>query len=553
MKRIWLDRYPEGVNAEIELDKYQSLVELCSACCEQYANNLAFTNYGISLTYQRWHELAEAFANYLQQVLKLQKGDRVAIMCPNLLQYPVAMMGILKAGLTVVNVNPLFTVRELEHELNDAEAKAILVLDHFAHVLQEALPQTQIKHVMVTKIGDLFPWLRATLVNFVVKHVKKMVPAWHIQGAINFRQAIKQGETLAHEPVSISQDDLAFLQYTGGTTGVAKGAMLTHRNMLANVEQVYSWVKPIIKPGKEIIVTPLPLYHIFSLTANCLSFMKTGAQNILITNPRDIPGFIKTLSQYKFTALTGVNTLFNGLLRHPDFAKLDFSHLRVALGGGMAVQQAVAEKWQALTGKPLLEGYGLTEASPVVCINPLDLEGYIGSIGLPVPSTDISIRDEQGTELAIGEEGELCVKGPQVMKGYWKRPDETAKVITEDGWLYTGDIAAFDGQGFLHIRERKKDMILVSGFNVYPNEVEDVIAAHPGVNEVAVIGVAHPVSGEVVKAFIVKEDASLSKEAIIAHCRDQLTGYKVPKKVEFREELPKSNVGKILRKELRED
>ncbi len=551
MEKIWLKNYPAGVPAEINPDIHPSLIDLFTQSCEKYANKPAFANLGSVMTYAEIDAAARHFAAYLQQRLGCKKGQRIAIMMPNLIQYPVAMLGAFFAGMVVVNINPLYTARELEHQLRDAGATCIVVLANFAHVLQEVVPKVPLKHVIVTEVGDMFPWWKAAIVNSVVKYVKKMVPAWSIPSAIPFSHVMQEGKTLTLRPVELTGQDIAFLQYTGGTTGIAKGAVLTHRNMVANVEQALSWVSPIVKPGKEIIITALPLYHIFSLTANCLMFMNLGALNVLITNPRDIKGFIKELKKYKFTAITGVNTLFNALLNQPAFAKLDFSHLRLTLGGGMAVQQAVAERWKKVTGRPLLEAYGLTETSPAVTINPLDLSEYNGSIGLPVPSTEISLRDDEGREVPMGEVGELCVCGPQVMREYWERPDETANVFCDDGFLRTGDLATIDNRGFVYLKERKKDMILVSGFNVYPNEVEDVIAKMPGVREVAVIGVPHDGSGEVVKAVIVKKDPALTAAEVTHFCREQLTPYKVPKIIEFREELPKSNVGKILRRELR--
>ncbi|NNM58666.1 MAG: AMP-binding protein [Legionellales bacterium] len=552
MEKIWLKNYPAGVPAEINPDAYESLTALFESACQQFSYKPAFTNMGTTLSYAEFHRSAYQFAAFLQQKLHCKKGDRLAIVMPNLLQYPVVLFGGLVAGMTIVNVNPLYTASEMAHQLNDSGASVVVILENFAHVLQEVLPHTQVKQVIVTEIGDLYPLIKRLVVNAVVKHVKKMVPAYEIKGAISFVFAMRSCQNLRPDPVRLSGEDIAFLQYTGGTTGIAKGAMLTHRNMVANLEQASAWIGTFMELGKEIIITALPLYHIFSLTANCLIFIKIGAQNILITNPRDIKGFIKELGHYHFTAITGVNTLFNALLNNSNFSKLNFKHFKLALGGGMAVQYAVADKWIKLTGKPLLEAYGLTETSPAVTINPLNMTTFNGSIGLPVPSTEVSLRDDTGNEAPVGEAGELCVRGPQVMKGYWNRPDETKKVMMADGFLRTGDIAAIDAQGFVFLKERKKDMILVSGFNVYPNEVEDIIAKHPGVLEVAVVGVSNAVSGETVKAFIVKKDPALKSEDIIHFCREYLTGYKIPKSIEFRDELPKSNVGKILRRELRE-
>lgn len=556
MEKIWLKNYPKGVPHTINPDAYASVVAVFNECCEKYSQRPAYANMGTVLTYKQLDELTNNFAAYLQNDLGLDKGDRVAIMMPNLLQYPIALFGAMRAGCTIVNTNPLYTKREVVHQFNDAGVSAVVVLANFASVVQEAMPQlNSVKKVIVTQIGDLFSPVKRTLVNFVVKRIKKMVPKWSIDGHICFNKTLKIGASKRKQftPVELTGEDIAFLQYTGGTTGVPKGAVLTHRNMVANIEQANAWISPFTEPGKEIIITALPLYHIFSLTANCMTFMKLGALNVLITNPRDIPGFVKELSNYKFTAFTGVNTLFNALLNNKGFLKLDFTSLRLTLGGGMAVQQAVAQRWHEVTGHPLLEAYGLTETSPAVTINPLDLPEYNGTIGIPVPSTEVTIRDDEGHVLPVGEPGELYVRGPQVMREYWNKPIETKNVFLRDDWLDTGDIASIDEEGFLRILERKKDMILVSGFNVYPNEVEDIIASHPGVLEVAVIGVPHHISGEVVKAFVVKKDPELTDVQVREFCREKLTAYKVPKQVEFRDELPKTNVGKILRRELREE
>lgn len=548
MEKIWLKHYQSGVPTEINPDRYSSLVELFQTSCKKFADLPALSNFGCHLTYRKLVELSQAFAAYLQKVLRCKKGDRIAIMMPNILQYPVALFGALQAGLIVVNTNPLYTAREVVHQINNAGVEIIVVLANFAHIIQDVLPQTKIKHVIVTELGDLFPWPKSWVFNWVVKFIKRAVPKWSIPQAIDFNKLLAQGKHIKVEPVLIQSSDIAFLQYTGGTTGVPKGAMLTHRNMVANVEQVVAWMSPALQEGREIIVTPLPLYHIFSLTVNLLSFLHYGALSVLITNPRDIPNLVKELAKIPFTTITGVNTLFNALLNNPQFSKLNFSHLKIALGGGAAVQHAVAERWKKITGKPLLEGYGLTEASPVVCVCPLNLRAYNGSIGLPVSSTEISFRDENDVEVPWGEPGELCVKGPQVMKGYWQSME---KIFTEEGWLKTGDIGRMDDQGFIYLLERKKDMILVSGFNVYPSEVESVIAEYPGVKEVGVAGVPDEQSGEAVKAFIVKNDPSLTEEAIRTFCHEKLTGYKRPKFIEFRESLPKSPIGKILRRELR--
>lgn len=552
MEKIWLKEYPEGVVHEINPDAYPSLVEVFRDSCEQFCDKPAFTNMGTSITFRALEEKTRYFAGYLQTVLGLRKGDRFAIMLPNLLQYPVALFGALRAGLIVVNVNPLYTARELEYQLKDSGAETIVILANFAHVLEQVLSKTFVKHVIVTEIGDLLPFPKSCIVNCVVHFIKKMVPAWNIPQAISFPRTLAEGKLRAFTSVPVNGSDLAFLQYTGGTTGISKGAMLTHRNMVANIEQAFSWIKPAIQLGKEIIITALPLYHIFSLTANCLVFMKCGALNVLITNPKDIHGFVKELSKFRFTAITGVNTLFNALLNHPNFAKLDFSGLQLALGGGMAVQRAVAERWKKITGVVLLEAYGLTETAPAACINPLNLKEFNGSIGLPLASTEFAIMDENGKELPMGEAGELYIRGPQVMQGYWQSPEASRKAITSDGWLKTGDVGKADQKGYFYIVDRKKDMILVSGFNVYPNEIEDVLAHHPGVLEVAAIGIPDEHSGEVVKVFIVKRDSNLTEQAVMAYCRENLTGYKIPRVVEFRRELPKSNVGKILRRELRQ-
>lgn len=552
LKKVWLNRYPADVAAEINPDRYQSLVDMFEQATARYADQPAFVNMGEVMTFRKLEERSRAFAAYLQQGLGLQKGDRVALMMPNLLQYPVALFGILRAGMVVVNVNPLYTPRELEHQLNDSGASAIVIVSNFAHTLEKVVDKTQVKHVILTRMGDQLSAAKGTLVNFVVKYIKRLVPKYHLPDAISFRSALQHGYRLQYIKPEIINTDLAFLQYTGGTTGVAKGAMLTHRNMLANLEQVRAAYSPLLYERKELVVTALPLYHIFALTMNCLLFIELGGQNLLITNPRDIPGLVKELAKYPFTAMTGVNTLFNALLNNKEFQQLDFSSLHLSAGGGMPVQHAVAERWEKLTGRFLLEGYGLTECAPLVSANPHDMDYHSGSIGLPVPSTEVKLIDDEGEEVPAGEPGELCVKGPQVMLGYWQRPDATDEIL-QDGWLRTGDIAVMDEEGFMRIVDRKKDMILVSGFNVYPNEIEDVVMQHSGVLEVAAVGVPSGASGEAVKIFVVKKDASLTEEALVVFCRRHLTGYKVPKLVEFREELPKSNVGKILRRELRDE
>jgi long-chain acyl-CoA synthetase len=552
MEKVWLKSYPPGVPAEVDLDAYRSVGEVFEKSAAKFGAQSAYVNLGATLSYAQVERLSRNFAAYLQGVLKLDRGARVALMMPNLLQYPVALFGVLRAGCTVVNCNPLYSPRELEHQLKDSGAEAIVIAENFCSVLAQVITKTSVKHVVTTQLGDMLPFPKRHVVNTVVKHVKKLVPAFSLPAAVTLRSALDKGAATTFKPVDVGPDDIAFLQYTGGTTGVSKGAMLTHRNMVANMQQSHAWLKSMLEEGRETIITALPLYHIFALTANCLTFAKIGARNVLITNPRDIPAFVQELAKQPFTAITGVNTLFNALLNHPDFAKLDFSRLKIALGGGMAVQKAVAERWKQVTGKALIEAYGLTEASPAVTINPLDLAEYNGSIGLPVPSTEIAIRDESGRDLGVGQVGELCVRGPQVMKGYWRHPEETAKVITPDGYLCTGDVAVVDEKGFVRIVDRKKDMILVSGFNVYPNEVEDVVALHMGVLEVGAVGIPDEKSGEAVKIVVVRRDLELTADALIAHCRVHLTGYKIPRHVEFRSELPKTNVGKILRRALRE-
>jgi len=552
MDRIWLQSYQKGVPAEIDLSEFQSLGEMFGKSVAQYRDRVAYINMGVELTYGELDTLSRNFAAYLQSVLKLPKGARIAIMMPNVLQYPVCMFGALRTGYVVVNCNPLYTPRELEHQLKDSGAEAIVILENFAHTLEQVLARTPVKHIVMARLGDLLGFPKGLIVNLVVKYVKKMVPGWSLPRAVSFGAALAKGASAEFKPVAVTQEDLAFLQYTGGTTGVSKGAMLTHRNILANVTQAHAWIRPAIREdGKELVVTALPLYHIFALTANCFTFIKIGASNLLITNPRDIPGFTAELAKYPFTVITGVNTLFNALLNNDAFNALNFSALKVTLGGGMAVQKAVAEKWKRVTGKPLIEAYGLTETSPAAVMNPLDTAAYNGAIGVPISSTDVAIRDDAGIDVKLGERGELCIRGPQVMKGYYNRPEETANVVMADGFLRTGDVAVMDEKGFVRIVDRKKDMILVSGFNVYPNEVEDVVALHPGVLEVAAVGVPNEKSGEAVKIFVVRKDPVLTAETLIAHCREHLTGYKVPGQVEFRDDLPKTNVGKILRRELR--
>ncbi|MDW6003614.1 long-chain-fatty-acid--CoA ligase FadD [Vibrio mangrovi] len=553
MEHPWLARYPSDVPETISPDVYTSLIEMFEQSVSRYADQPAFVNMGAVMTFRKLEERSRAFAAYLQNELQLKKGDRVALMMPNLLQYPVALFGVLRAGLIAVNVNPLYTPRELEHQLNDAGATTIVIVSNFAGTLQKVVQRTPVKHVILTSLGQMLPRAKGTVVDFVVKYVKKLVPHYHLPDAISMRQALKRGRHMQYVKPAIEGDDIAFLQYTGGTTGVAKGAILSHRNMVANVLQAKAAYGSVLTDGRELVVTALPLYHVFALSVNCLLFIEMGGQNLLITNPRDIPGFVKELQRYPVTAITGVNTLFNALVHNESFRQMDFSRLHLSVGGGTAVQRAVADEWKKVTGLHLLEGYGLTECSPLVAGNPYDLSDYSGAIGLPVPSTEVRIVDEDGQVLPFDQVGELQVRGPQVMKGYWQREDATREVLTEDGWLSTGDIVRMDEQGMLYIVDRKKDMILVSGFNVYPNEIEDVVSMHDKVLEAAAVGQPHDVSGEVVKLFVVRRDISLTQEEIISHCRQYLTGYKIPKLIEFREELPKTNVGKILRRALKDE
>jgi long-chain acyl-CoA synthetase len=551
MTKIWHKAYDAGVPYEINPNEYSSINDMLEVGFQKFKTLPAFHNMGTTLTYEEIDKLSLQFASYLQNDLHLQKGDRVALMMPNILQYPIALFGTLRAGMIAVNVNPLYTARELEHQLKDAGVQAIVIFANSAHVLQKVVAHTPVKHIMVTQIGDMLKFPKNYIVNFVIKNVKKMVPDYTLPNVLDFKTCVMKGDASKFKKPVVKSEDTAFLQYTGGTTGVAKGAVLTHGNIVANMVQARAWIKDFITDGREIIITPLPLYHIFSLTANCFIFNSIGALNVLITNPRDIPGFVKELQKWKFTAFTGVNTLFNGLLNNDEFRKLDFSSLRLTLGGGMAVQKAVAERWKQTTGKPLIEAYGLTETSPAACINPMTLKEYNGFIGVPIPSTDVEIKDDNGKTVPLGEIGEICIKGPQVMNGYYNRPEETAKVMTNDGFFKTGDLGFMNEEGYIKIVDRKKDMILVSGFNVYPNELEDVIVQHPKVLECAAIGVPDERSGEVVKIFVVKKDESLTQDELMKFCRENLTSYKVPKSIEFRKELPKSNVGKILRKDLR--
>lgn len=550
MEKIWQQHYPEGVPLEIDTHVYSSLQDMFLQSTKRFADLPAYVNLGKSITYAEAERLTGYFAAYLRHEIGLKKGDRIAIMMPNLIQYPIVLFAAFRAGLIVVNTNPLYTDRELKHQLQDSGATAIVILENFATTLQSVLAETQVKTIITTRIGDMLG-LKGHLVNFVVKHVKKMVPPFSLPNAVSFKDALRKGRNHPFKDEKIEHEDIAFLQYTGGTTGVAKGAMLTHRNMLANLLQADAWTARDLSPGKEVFITALPLYHVFALTANALFACKVGAKNILITNPRDFPAFVKELKREKFSFITGVNTLFNALLNTPGFEQVDFSGLKITLGGGMAVQKAVADKWQKVTGCVLLEAYGLTETSPAACINPVDLKAYNGMIGLPISSTEVEIRDLEGKSLGIGEVGELWIRGPQVMKGYWQRPEDTAKTIDANGWLRTGDMGFVNENGYVKLVDRLKDMVLVSGFNVYPNEVEDVLVANPKVLEAGVIGVPDGAAGEAVKAFVVKKDASLTEAELMAWCKDQLTGYKRPKSIVFVNELPKSNVGKILRRELR--
>ena len=552
MNKAWLKNYPVGVPAEINPAEYRSLTELIRSSCERFADRPAYSSMGTTTTFAEYDQLSRSFASWLQHTAKMQKGDRIALMLPNVLQYPIAIYGAMLAGLTVVNTNPLYTARELEHQLVDSGATAIVVLENFAQTLQTIIGATRLHTVIVTGVGDQLSWPKSAAVNFVVKRVRKQVPGWDIPNAISFNDVLEQGRYTALAPVDLHHEDIAFLQYTGGTTGVAKGAMLTHRNMIANVLQAATWIGNEARPGKDVVITALPLYHIFALTANWLIWVRFGANNILIPNARDFPAFVSEIKTARFTYISGVNTLFNALMHTPGFAEVDFSALRITLGGGMAVQRSVAEQWLKVTGNNLTQAWGLTETSPAACINPFG-RPFGGSIGLPIASTEVSIRDDAGNEVAPAAVGEICVRGPQVMAGYWNRPDETAKVMLDDGWLRTGDIGRIDSEGYVFIEDRKKDMILVSGFNVYPNEVESIAAMHPGVLEVAAVAQPDERSGESVALFVVRKDPALTAQQLIDFCREQLTGYKTPRHVYFRDELPKTNVGKILRRALRDE
>jgi long-chain acyl-CoA synthetase len=551
VERPWLSQYPPGVPAEIDVAEYQSVRDVFEESCRTYAKRPAFTCMGRQITFADLDALSSTFGGWLQSV-GCTRGTRIALMMPNILQYPICVFGALRAGCTVVNVNPLYTARELEHQLIDSGAEVIVVVENFARTLSQAIARTRVRQVIVTSIGELLA-AKGRVVDLVLRRVKRMVPPWTLPGAIRFTDAMKAGRKRALSRIPIGHDDIAFLQYTGGTTGVAKGAMLLHRNIVANLLQARAWLRPFLDGRREVILTPLPLYHIFSLTANCLVFMSIGGENVLITNPRDIRGMVKTMRGSRFTAMTGVNTLFNALLNNERFRRLDFSAFRLTLGGGMAVQEAVAKRWKEITGVPLIEAYGLTETSPAATMNPLDLPQFNGSIGLPIPSTDVVLRDDAGRDVKPGEPGEICIKGPQVMAGYWQRPDETAKAMTPDGYFMSGDIGTMDERGYIRIVDRKKDMILVSGFNVYPNEIEGIVAMHDGVLECAAVGIPDRKSGEAVKLFVVRKDAGLTAPALLSHCRRHLAGYKCPREIEFRSDLPKSNVGKILRRELRDE
>ena len=552
MEKIWLKNYPPGVPAEVNPEEYPSLKHLFEEAFRKHVTKPAFTNLGRTLSYAETEELSRRFGAWLQKEAGLRKGDRIAIMMPNLLQYPIALIGALRAGLTVVNTNPLYTPRELEHQLKDSGAQVILIYEGACATLQEVVARTPVRKVITTGIGDMLGFPKGLITNLVVRHVKKMVPARSLPGSLRFNDELSKGASLTLDPVEVGPQDVAFLQYTGGTTGVAKGAVLTHRNLVGNTIQIVSWMPELERIDGPVVITALPLYHIFALTTNCLVFTYVGGQNVLITNPRDMKAFVEELGKVRFTFITGVNTLYNGLMNTPGFDKLDFSSLKIALAGGMALQGAVSERWRQLTGRDINQGWGLTETSPVATANRPDETRYTGSIGYPLPSTELSIRDDNGNELAIGQPGEICVRGPQVMREYWNRPDETAKVMLPGGWLRTGDIGRMDEMGLTYIEDRKKDMILVSGFNVYPNEVEGVVAKMPGVLEVAAVAQDDEKSGEVVALFVVKKDPALTKEQVIDFCKKELTGYKVPRAVYFRDELPKTNVGKILRRELRD-
>jgi long-chain acyl-CoA synthetase len=552
MDRPWLSQYPAGVPAEIDVHRFASLKDMLASSCERFADRPAYRSMGATISFRQLDDASRSFAAWLQKVAGLQRGDRVALMMPNLLQYPVVLFGVLRAGMVVVNVNPLYTPRELEHQLKDADVRAIVVLENFAHTLEQVIASTPVRTVVTTQVGDLLPVVKRLLTNAVVKHVKKLVPPWRLKGAVDFRRALAAGRAQTLDDVPLQHGDLAFLQYTGGTTGVAKGAMLSHGNMVANVLQVGAWMSPNLNDGEETLILPLPLYHVFALTG-ALSFFSKGAQAVLIPNPRDLPAFLQVLRETRFTAIIGVNTLFRALLDAPGFAQVDLRPLKLAVAGGMAVQQVVAHRWKARAGVPLVEGYGLTESAPVAIANPVTIPEWSGQIGVPLPSTEAAILDDDGAHLGMGEVGEICLRGPQVMQGYWNHPEETAKAFTADGWLRTGDMGVMDERGSIRITDRKKDMIVVSGFKVFPNEIEDVLTLHPGVQEAAAVGVRDERSGEAVKVVVVRSDPDLTEADVLAHCKQHLTGYKMPRVVAFRSEpLPKTNIGKILRRELRD-
>lgn len=550
MNRFWLKHYPAGVPENIDINSYSSILDVMHQSVEKYPDHVAFSNFGTKITFKELDSLSAQFAAYLQNNTDLKKGDRIGIMLPNVLQYPIVLFGILRAGFTVVNIDPMYTARELKHQLNDSGARTLLFLENFANVVEAVLPETNVSHTVITQVGDALNFPKSHLINFVLKYVKKMVPKHNITSATPFKQALELGQQHTHQDATLSHDDIAFLQYTGGTTGLSKGAILTHGNMVANMLQARAWASRDLQNGQERMITALPLYHIFSLTANCLFMMSKGCENILITNPRDFAGFIKILQKERFTAITGVNTLYRKMLDTPGFDKIDFSPLKIAFAGGMAVTQDVAAEWKRRTGVTVVEAYGLTETSPAACINPLTLEEYNGSIGLPISSTYIQIKDDAGQDVGIDAEGELCIKGPQVTQGYWNLPELNETAFTEDGYFRTGDYAKINQQGYITILDRKKDMILVSGFNVYPNEIDDIVSGHDKIIEAAAIGIDDPVMGQAVKLFVVAADQSLEEEDVLNYCRENLTGYKCPKVIEFIDELPKSNVGKILRKDL---
>ena len=552
MDKPWLSQYPAGVPADIDEHRFASLKDMLAASCARFASLPAYSAMGETMTFRQLDEASRAFAAWLQKAAGLRRGDRVALMMPNLLQYPVALFGVLRAGMVVVNVNPLYTPRELAHQLKDAGVSAIVVLENFAHTLEQVIASTAVRTVVTTQVGDLLPPLQRLLTNAVVKHVKKLVPPWHLPGAVDFRSALAAGRERTLDDIDLRHSDLAFLQYTGGTTGVAKGAMLSHGNMVANVLQVGAWMSPNLNDGEETLILPLPLYHVFALTG-ALSFFAKGAQTVLIPNPRDLPAFLKVLRHTRFTAIIGVNTLFRALLDAPGFVAVELRPLKLAVAGGMAVQHVVAQRWKERAGVPLVEGYGLTESAPVAIANPVTIDAWSGQIGIPLPSTEAAILDDDGGPVALGEVGEICLRGPQVMQGYWNHPEETAKAFTPNGWLRTGDMGVMDERGSIRITDRKKDMIVVSGFKVFPNEIEDVLTLHPGVLEAAAVGVRDPRSGEAVKVVVVRRDPGLTEADVLAHCKQHLTAYKMPRVVEFRADpLPKTNIGKILRRELRD-